>query len=159
MMPSGLKYVLGVDPNPGVFAGIERMLRGVAVVRVCETFESARRELLSNPPDLLITNLRLEAYNGLHLVYLAAGAGTGSLRCIVYIDHPDPAVAKQVHEANAFCVLRPFLELAVPAYLTGSLPERDRRDPELIGRILPEGGRRSTDGCRTAARAVDEGHA
>jgi DNA-binding NtrC family response regulator len=156
MMRSALKYVLGVDPDPGVFAGIERMLQGVAVVRVCESFESARRELLSNPPDLLITNLRLEAYNGLHLVYLAAG--TCPSRCIVYIDHPDPAVAKQVHEANAFCVLRPFLDMAVPAYVTGSLPERDRRDPDLIGRVLPEGGRRSTDGGRTAAR-VDEDHA
>jgi hypothetical protein len=149
-MPSALKYVLGVDPDPGVFASIERTLQGVAIVRVCESFESARRELLRDPPDLLITNLRLEAYNGLHLVYLAAG--TGSSRCIVYIDQPDPALAKQVHEANAFCELRPFLEAAVPAYVTGRLPERDRRDPALIGHIMLEGGRRATD---RPAQALD----
>jgi DNA-binding NtrC family response regulator len=143
-MPSALKHVLGVDPDPGVFASIERTLQGVAIVRVCETFESARRELLKDPPDLLITNLRLEAYNGLHLAYLAAGAG--SSRCIVYIDRPDPAVAQQVHEANAFCELRPLLNVAVRAYVTGSLPERDRRDPALIGRVMLEGGRRAADG-------------
>jgi hypothetical protein len=149
-MPSALKYVLAVDPDPGVFASIERTLQGVAIVRVCETFESARRELLTEPPDLLITNLRLEAYNGLHLAYLAAGSG--SSRCIVYIDQPDPVVAKQVHEANAFCELRPSLEVVVPAYVTGRLPERDRRDPALIGRIRREGGRRATDG---PAHALD----
>ncbi len=151
-MSSALKYVLGVDPDPAVFASIERRLHGVAIVRVCETFESARRELLKDPPDLLITNLRLEAYNGLHLAYLAAG--TGSSRCIVYIDQPDPTVAKQVLEANAFCELRPLLEAAVPAYVTGSLPERDRRDPALIGRIMLDGGRRATDGLAQALKFV-----
>jgi len=156
MMPSALKYVLGVDLDPGVFAGIERTLQGLAVVRVCDTFESARRELLRKAPDLLITNLRLGAYNGLHLVYLAAG--TCSSRCIVYIDHPDPAVVKQVHEANAFCELRSLLEMVVPAYVTGSLPERDRRDPALLGRIMPEGGRRTIDGGRPPSRAIDLGH-
>ena len=152
-IPSALKHVLAVDPDPGVLAGIERMLQGVAVVRVCESFESARRELFRQPPDLLITNLRLEAYNGLHLAYLAAG--TGSARCMVYIDHADPAVVRLVHEANAFCELRPLLEVVVPTYVTGRLPERDRRDPALLGRIRSEGGRRATDGARTAALAIE----
>jgi DNA-binding NtrC family response regulator len=144
MMASARKYVIGVDPDTGVFAGIQRALKDLAVVCVCGSFESARRELLKKPPDLLITNLRLEAYNGLHLAYLAAGVGSPA-RCVVYIDKPDPSMARQVHEANAFCELRPLLDVAVPAYVAACLPERDRRDPVLLGRFMAQGGRRATD--------------
>ena len=38
---------------------------------VCRDFSTARERLLNQPPDLLVTNVRLHEYNGLHLVHLA----------------------------------------------------------------------------------------
>ena len=48
-------------------------------------------------PDLLITNLRLQAYNGLHLLALA-GAPT---RAIISMDPPDPVLARAARAAGA----------------------------------------------------------
>ena len=45
---------------------LQRALSAVADVTACGDFQTARHHILAMPPDLLITNLRLQAYNGLH---------------------------------------------------------------------------------------------
>ena len=80
------KEILLVDPDPEGLRAVQAALRLVADVEVCSDFREARARLLDQPPDLLITNLRLRAYNGLHLVHLAAGTQT---RCIVYSTYDD----------------------------------------------------------------------
>jgi hypothetical protein len=46
-------------------------------------FPAARARLHAQPPQLLVTALRLREYNGLHLVYLAARAGLRILDTIL----------------------------------------------------------------------------
>src|SRR5262245_61178099 len=48
---------------------VSRLLESAGFrVTAASTFDEAQRELSTNPPDILITGLKLGAYNGLHLV-------------------------------------------------------------------------------------------
>ena len=51
--------------------------------------------LMHGPVGLLVTNLRLGAFNGLHLVYLAALGATHS-RAVVYTEHADGGLGREV---------------------------------------------------------------
>src|SRR5262245_22725930 len=67
-----VKEVLVVDTDAHRLRTAQNILRPVAEVVACSEFRAARTQLLAHPPDLLVTSLRLEAYNGLHLVHLTA---------------------------------------------------------------------------------------
>lgn len=138
--PSG-KRVLLVDTDVTAVATVEAALRLVAHVEVCTDFRNARAQLLQQLPDLLITNLRLEAYNGLHLVLLAAATRT---RCIVFSTHDDIGLARDVRAAGAFFELPVRLPLVLKSYLNATLPLYDRRDIAKLGQPF-RGGRRCTD--------------
>jgi hypothetical protein len=102
--------------------------------------------LRAAPPELLITALRLREYNGLNLVYLAAGAGLKT-RSIVFTDDSDSGMAREVRAAGAFYEVRARLAKALPAYISAILPPHDRRnvgsfERRRSGRM---GGRRAAD--------------
>jgi PleD family two-component response regulator len=90
--------VLVVEPNVRRRLTLQRVLSPIADVTACGDFQTARGHILATPPDLLITNLRLQAYNGLHLMALA-GAST---RAIVSMDPPDVVLARSARAAGAF---------------------------------------------------------
>jgi hypothetical protein len=138
-----IKEILLVDTDTGSLHAAQKALRLVADVDACTDFQAARERLLGRPPDLLVTNLRLQAYNGLHLVYLSAGSPT---RCIAYTDHHDVVLAREVQAAGAFYELANRLPDALAAYVHAKLPPRDRRSPKVLDRdtSLPN-GRRATD--------------
>jgi len=138
-----LKDVVFVDSDPVVRYAVQYAIRLVADVEVCSEFSYARARVLAKPPDLLVTNLRLEAYNGLHLVYLAAGTPT---RCVVYATEDDLVLARAVQAAGAFYERSTQLPLILPSYVNATLPRWDRRDPAMRDRLRPfSGGRRCTD--------------
>jgi len=139
--PPAVKRALLVDPDAKSVATVEAALRLVADVEVCTDFRNARARLLQQLPDLLITNLRLEAYNGLHLVLLAAATRT---RCIVFSTHHDIGLARDVRAAGAFFEMPDRLPQVLGSYLNATLPLHDRRDVAKLGQPLP-GGRRCTD--------------
>jgi DNA-binding NtrC family response regulator len=119
--------------------------RRTAHVEGCRSFESARSRLEQTPYDLLVTDARLSAYNGIHLVYLAKFADA-SARAIVYDREGDVGVASEVHRAGAFFELAPRLLVTLPAYIAAPLPTTDRRAPAVFDRrMLPRGGRRLWD--------------
>jgi PleD family two-component response regulator len=89
--------ILVVEPNVRRRLTLQRALSAVADVTACGDFQTARQHILAMAPDLLITNMRLRAYNGLHLMALA-GAGT---RAIVCVDPPDPALVRTARAAGA----------------------------------------------------------
>ena len=136
-----VKEILLVDPEVGGVAAVEAALRLSGDIEICTNFHSARARLLQRPPDLLITNLRLEAYNGLHLVLLAAGTRT---RCIVFSTHEDLGLAHEVQKAGAFFELSDRLPQVLESYVNAALPEHDRRDVAKLDEPL-RGGRRCTD--------------
>ncbi len=140
-----LKYVLLVDPDAEALVGLQNALRSIADVESCTDFQTARARLLEKRPDLLVTNLRLEAYNGLHLVYLAATVGLDT-RTIVYADRCDLFLAREAKSAGAFYESQQQLPYAVASYVGHVLPARDRRHPGMPDRRQSfRGGRRSAD--------------
>ena len=138
-----VKEVLLVEPDTERLRGLRSALGVSADVQTCSNFQAARERLLSRPPDLLVTNIRLEAFNGLQLVHLAAGLPT---RCIAYAAYDDLVLAREVQAAGAFYE-RPWrLPRALTAYVQAVLPPYDRRNPNTIDqRDALRGGRRSTD--------------
>ena len=149
-----VKEILLVDPDPKGLRALKSALRLVADIDAFTDFRSARTRLFNQPPDLLITNLRLKAYNGLHLVHLATGMRT---RCIVYSIYDDLMLAREVQAAGAFFEHSVRLPLVLQSYVNATLPEHDRRDLTTLDRRTAfRGGRRSSDLSSASVRKFRE---
>jgi hypothetical protein len=136
--------VLLVEPNPREADVIEASIRPLADVYHHLDFESARRRLGTMRFDFVVSNLRLGAFNGLHLTY--AVNAVSPTRCIVYTGSREPALAQDVRRAGAFYEVAERLPVTLSAYLAGDLPSADRRDPAVPDRRVPfRGGRRIWD--------------
>jgi hypothetical protein len=144
--------MLIVDPNLPAAAALARIVEPEAArhngpeIALCSDFSTARARLRASPPELLITALRLREYNGLNLVYLAAGAGLPT-RSIVYTEANDTGMAREVRAAGAFFEVRPRLPKVLPGYVAAILPPKDRRDVGVYDRRRSgrSGGRRAVD--------------
>jgi DNA-binding response OmpR family regulator len=90
----------------------------VATVQGCSTFEDARSRLLANPPDLLVTTLRLNGRNGLNLVSVASR--NPRTRCMVHLTAKDFAMVPDVEAAGAIVVRDFTLEVAIASLVFGS---------------------------------------
>jgi hypothetical protein len=138
-----VKEILLVDPDSDRLLATENALRLVADVSKCSDFRTARARLLARPPDLLVTNLRLQVYNGLHLVHLTEGTRT---RCIVYAIYDDRFLAQEAQTAGAFYEHPEQLPRVLASYVHAVLPPHDRRDPGVLDRRFAfRGGRRSSE--------------
>jgi hypothetical protein len=138
-------HALLVEPDT-----VRRILFSAAlgsVARVCapEDFVTARRTLTQMRFDLIVANICLGAYNGLHLVHLVRDTDT---RCVVYTHDDSLSLGRLAQATGAFYEHYTRAPKALPGYLTGALPPRDRRDPTVVDRRcgpLFRGGRRSAD--------------
>jgi len=72
-------------------------------VVACATFEEAHRHLIEDRFDALIADVRLGAYNGLHLITLAAPA-TLKIAVSAYVD---TVIRQEAERAGARFVLKP----------------------------------------------------
>jgi DNA-binding NtrC family response regulator len=70
------------------------------------TFEDAKRLLASEPPDLLIADERLGAFNGLHLV-VRGHAMHPHMRAIVTTSAKDSILESDAKQLDAECVVKP----------------------------------------------------
>jgi DNA-binding NtrC family response regulator len=137
--------ILFVEPNAAIASDLRYALALVASVDMCPEFSAARARLLTGTYDFLVTNLRLRAYNGLHLVYFARSLDVPT-RSIVYTERREIAFAQEIQSAGAFYELRESIRYVMPAYLEATLPSTDRRDAALKDRRHAfRGGRRSSD--------------
>lgn len=93
----------------------EQMLGLVAVwlsdagcdVVTCSRFEAAREYLAAHPPDALVTNLRLGAYNGLQLALRASWMGAGTA-VLVMSAYDDVVLRRDAAACGARFMLKPF---------------------------------------------------
>ncbi len=137
--------VLFVEPNPKIAANLLAAGRALGSMDHHVAFETARASLSARPFDFVLTNLRLSDFNGLHLVHLVS-ANLRPPRCIVYTDTRDAALAREVQRCGAFYETAECLPVTLSAYLRGTLPESDRRNPALTDRReYFRGGRRCWD--------------
>jgi CheY-like chemotaxis protein len=111
-----IKQVLFVDPDPVVGWRVSEMLEPFAVVEACCDFDEARTRILASPPDVLVTNLRLETHNGLHLVHLLRSGGANT-RCVVFASDDDLPLAREVQAMGALFVQSFRLPHMLPAFV------------------------------------------
>jgi hypothetical protein len=134
-----------VEPDIGRRILLTAALAAFAHVCAPADFATARRTLSTTRYDLLVANIRLGAHNGLHLVYLVRDTDT---RSVVYAEDDDLFLARMAQTAGAFYERCRRAPIALPGYLTGALPPRDRRNPSVVdrrGAAVFRGGRRSAD--------------
>jgi hypothetical protein len=139
------RRVLLVDPQaqPDWISGLRDTVRDVAVLTVVDSYHAALNHLNSAPPDVLFTNVRLAAYNGIHLAWMAAPIG---VRTIVYAEEHDALLAREAQEAGAFYTRLTDLRESFRDLIAEALPDRDRRDASVPDRRhIRRGGRRSND--------------
>ncbi len=135
--------VLLVEPDDLIASQLAESLHGVDVHR-CAGFHEARERLRAEPPDLLVSNLRLREYNGLQLVYLVTAA-TPRTRAIIYTIRLDATLARDVQRAGAFYDTADCLAISLGTFLGTQLPPHDRRDPQRREREQEGHDRRATD--------------
>jgi hypothetical protein len=153
------RRVLAVDSHRKWLDALRERWSHLAEIEVCTEFSVARARLFDlPPPELLVTNLRLGPFNGLHLVFLAQSANLPTI-CLAYGAHRNPtdlALAREAQLAGAFYEASYKLPHALPAFLQSELPERDRRDPARDDRRSSfRGGRRATDLTEVRLAAQD----
>lgn len=125
---------------------------GGAALTVAGTFENARVMLRAMAPSLLVTNIRLAAFNGIHLILLASGKGT---RHLAYLRQHDSVLAREAQAVGAFYERFDRLLTSLPGYLSAHLPAADRRNPCVVDRRrAPRSGRRAADALIVRARDV-----
>jgi hypothetical protein len=135
--------VLLVDPRPGRWLFLETAVPELSF-HPCSDFVAARGSLLSDPPDLLVTNLRLGAHNGLHLVYLVQEMPRS--RVLVYGNVVDLPLILEAQTLGAFFETPDRVLGAVRSFVRSQWPPRDRRVPrEFDRRRECRGGRRVSD--------------
>jgi DNA-binding NtrC family response regulator len=140
----GMKHLLVVEPDATLGQRLQSRCERIARATLCRDFLSARSQLLAAAPDLLVTNLRLEEYNGLHLVLLASADPV--TRSIVHTDRPDPYLIREAQAIGAFFERTERLTHSLISYLQLPLPQKDRRDADRFDRRTAfRGGRRAAD--------------
>jgi DNA-binding response OmpR family regulator len=141
--------VLVLDDDEHALSGIVEMLReGGHHVTGAATYEAAKRLLAISPFDLLVSDVRLRSFNGLHLV-MQTRADHPEMAVIIITGYEDPMIELEAHRYRAELVKKPIrpaeFQATVNAILTGV--RRQRRWP----RKRVEGGFRVTVGGRIAA--------
>jgi CheY-like chemotaxis protein len=147
--------VLVVTPDAALCRSVGERLSSNATVHMCAGFEDARRRL-SGRYDLLISDLRLGDFNGLHLAHLVRHLMLPT-RCVVFSSHYDAGFAAEVIAAGAFYEHADHIAAVAPAYLTGALPAGVcGSDPAAFLEYMP-GQARFTDAAHESAQASDGG--
>lgn len=137
--------VLLAEPLPHLRRAFAAAASLRADVDVVDNFPDARARLNSAGYDLVVANLRLGAYNGIHLAYVV-GLSAGRARVVVHADAWDIVAVRDIRRANALYERTDRLVVTLPAYVGASLPPYDRRDPTRFDRRrAARGGRRAWD--------------
>jgi DNA-binding NtrC family response regulator len=109
-------------------------------VTVAETFAKAKDRLSARPPALLVTEVRLGEYNGLHLV-LRGKAQRPSMAALVMSTIADPVLQTEAEAMGATFLVKPISNRDLLAAVTRTLFQRDRGE----GPVRPPYERRSID--------------
>ena len=154
------RSILLVDTRSAVLRRLSEMLnRGGYDVVLAASFEDAKRALMFHQPWLIISNLRLAAFNGLHLVHLGRLADP-DLRAIVIASGNDMLLQGEAEEMGATVMAEPLhsgellsevARLIAPAEVFVERRKGERRQIIIAG-YTPE--RRVAD-RRAAAAAVE----
>ena len=141
--------VLVLDDDEHALSGIVELLRDAGHhVTGAATYDAAKRLLQVSPFDLLVSDVRLRSFNGLHLV-MQTRADHPETAIIIITGYDDPLIDHQAHRYRADLVRKPIrpAEFLQRVNETLSQVRRQRRWPRK--RVV--GGFRVTIKGRPAA--------
>jgi DNA-binding response OmpR family regulator len=102
------KCILVVDDDPAILALMRQWLAGAGyAVIACDRFETAKQQLSDGAPNVLLTDVRLGAFNGLQLVILAKQMGPHII-ALVMSAFDDPALRREALNCGAGYLPKPF---------------------------------------------------
>jgi len=103
----GRRSVLLVDDERVLLEGLERALSAHDLeVVAASTFEDAHRHLRARPFDVLITDVRLGAFNGLQLAGLARDLNPGMV-ILVFSGFDDVVLRQEAEKLDARYLTKP----------------------------------------------------
>lgn len=102
------RRILLVDDDRQVLRGLTDMLQsdGYDIVS-CDRFTDAKAYLAGQRPDLMITDVRLGAYNGLQLALYARARHPG-MPVIVLTGFEDPTLREEAERSGAVFLIKPL---------------------------------------------------
>ena len=131
--PAAAFSALVVDPNEVDLIGIVSTLTGSGfTVSAADNYSDAKAFLSSHPPLVLVTEVRLGAFNGLQLA-LRAGSMTPRVTVIVTSGYPDNVLQRDAERVGATFAQKPLdgPELLAAVYRTAA------RRPNASGALEP----------------------
>ena len=102
-----VQRVLVVEDEPALLDGMTAALElGGRQVVGCRTFEDARHRLLTEDFDILVTDVRLGAYNGIQLAVIARNKNA-DIGIIVFSGFDDPVLRGEAARVGAHYLVKP----------------------------------------------------
>ena len=100
--------ILVLDDDEHALSGIVELLRDAGHhVTGAATYDAAKRLLAVSPFDLLVSDVRLRSFNGLHLV-MQTRADHPEMAVIIITGYDDPLIDLEAHRYNAALVRKPI---------------------------------------------------
>jgi len=141
--------ILVLDDDEHALSGIVEMLRDAGHnVTGAATYDAAKRLLAVSPFDLLVSDVRVRSFNGLHLV-MQTRADHPETAIIIITGYDDPLIDLEAHRYHADLVRKPIRPAEFQQRVNEALSQvrRQRRWPRK--RVI--GGFRVTIKGRPAA--------
>jgi DNA-binding NtrC family response regulator len=114
--------ILVVDDDPSSLADTIESLKGTgSEITAARSFADGKRAMDESPPALLITAVRLGAFNGLHLV-IRGLARQAQLAAIVVGEESDRGLTAEVEQLGASFVVRPLTRDRLLSLVARALP-------------------------------------
>jgi DNA-binding NtrC family response regulator len=116
------RSILVVAADPIERSNTVHILRDAGYRVSCAgNFEEGKQLLAEEQPDVLITDLRLGAYNGLHLI-LRSRADHPAMAAFITAPTADPVLAAEATRQNASFLVRPLTDGDLLTAIAGSSP-------------------------------------
>src|SRR5262245_4666925 len=121
--PHPVPCILLVNADPFALSRIETLLfnQGYGVVAVT-SFEVGSELLRTLAPDMLIADVRLEAYNGLHLAARSHFALAARPIIVTHVLH-DPVLERYAHALGASFIVNPLENPDFPRQVRSAFEE------------------------------------
>ena len=101
------RRVFVVDDEPALAESLRLGLQNHGHdVEMSRSFEDARRRLLDEDFDVLVTDVRLGAFNGIQLAVIGRGKNP-NMRIVVFSGFDDPVLREEARALNATYVVKP----------------------------------------------------
>ena len=100
--------VLIIDDDEHALAGMEELVRSAGHdVTTAATYDAAKQWLAQSRFDLLVSDVRLRSFNGLHLV-MQSRADAPDMAVIIITGYNDPLIDLEAHRYHAELVRKPI---------------------------------------------------